>query len=288
LMEIRRPIGVGIVYPENKDRIIEILRQSLIEGQGSMRSSTPTGRMVSAILVPHGPLKAVARPAIAVYRGLLDDPAIHSGRVTLVIVGPNHSELGAPVAVYPGGVWVTPLGEARVDEELAHEIAQVDKYAELDEEAHSYEYSIELQLIFLQFLLGRLDEAPRFVAIATSDIANLDVAESLARSIGEASKKLGRRVIVVATSEFGYYYSGEESAKASRLVIKCLRRLDADCFYRAIRLHKSTICAPAAIGVAVIYSKNSGCSTVKTIHVKLAAFRKPKFYTPYISTIITC
>jgi len=287
-MWVRRPIGVGIVYPENKDRIIEILRQLLIKEQGSMRSPMLTGRVVSSILAPHGPLKAVARPAIAVYRDLLEDPAFRSGSVTLVIVGPNHSELGAPVAIHPGGVWATPLGEARVDEELAREIARVDKYAELDEEAHSYEYSIELQLIFLQFLLNGLGELPRFVAIAVSDIANPDVAESLARSIGEAAKKLGRRVIVVATSEFGYYYSRKESLKASQLVVKCLKKLDAGCFYSAVRQYNISICAPAAIGAAVIYSKGSGCSTVKTIHVKLAAFRKPEFYTPYISAIITC
>jgi len=285
---IRRPIGVGVVYPENRDRIIEILRQSLIEREGGTRSPTPTGRVVSAILAPHGPLKAVARPAIAVYRGLLEDPVFRSGRVTLVIVGPNHSELGAPVAIYPGGVWVTPLGEARVDDEFASKIARVDKYAVLDEEAHRYEYSIELQLIFLQFLLSGISEVPRFIAIAVSDTANPDVAESLARSIGEAAKKLGRRVMVVATSEFGYYYSREESLKASQLVVKCLRRLDAECFYSAVRQYNTPICAPAAIGVAVIYSKSLGCSTVKTIHVKLTAFRSPRLYTPYISTIITC
>jgi len=281
---VRRPAGVGAVYPSSRDRIVEILRSFIREEP----VSTAEDRRVSAVVAPHGSLKAVAGPAAAVYMRLLQDPDVRGGRATFVIVGPNHSELGAPVAVYPDGVWLTPLGEARVDAELASEIARVDRYAELDEEAHSYEYSAELQLMFLQFLLGGVVGEIRFVAIAVSDIANRDVAESLAQSIAEAARKLGRSVVVIATSEFGYYYSKEEAANASKMLIECLRRLDSECFYRAVKHYNMSLCAPAAIGAAAIYSKRSGCSTIESIHVKLAKFRSPGFYTPYISAAITC
>jgi len=282
---VRRPIGVGAAYSGSRGRIIvDILRYSIRE----IPRTTARGGGVSAAVVPHGPLRAVAGPAAAVYMRLLDDPDVRRGLATFVVVGPNHTELGAPVAVYPGGVWLTPLGEARVDRELAYEIARVDRYAELDEEAHSYEYSTELQLIFLQFLLGEITGEIRFVAIAVSDIANRDVAESLAQSIAEAARKLGRRVVVIATSEFGYYYSKEEAADASRMLIECLKKLDAECFYRAVKYRNISVCAPAALGAATIYSKRSGCSTVEYIRVKLAKFRSLGFYTPYISAAITC
>jgi len=281
---VRRPAGVGAVYPSSRDRIVKILRSFIREEPVSASG----GRRVSAVVAPHGPLRAVAGPAAAVYRRLLDDPDVRSGRTTFVIVGPNHSELGAPVAVYPDGVWLTPLGKAGVDEELAYEIARVDRYAELDEEAHSYEYSAELQLIFLQLLLGEIVGEIRFVAVAVSDISNPDVAESLAQSIAEAAKKLGRRVVIIATSEFGYYYSREEAVNASRMLVECLRKLDDECFYRAVKHRNMSVCAPASIGAAAIYSKISGCTDVESIRVKLAKFRFPGFYTPYISAAITC
>jgi len=281
---VRRPAGVGVVYPSSRDRIVKILRSFIREEPVSASG----GRRVSAVVVPHGPLRAVAGPAAAIYRRLLQDPDIRGGRATFVIVGPNHSELGAPVAVYPDGVWLTPLGEAGVDGELAREIARVDRYAELDEEAHSYEYSAELQLIFLQLILGEIVGEPRFVAIAVSDIANRDVAESLSHSIAEAARKLGRRVVVIATSEFGYYYSREEAVNASRMLVECLRRLDDECFYRSVKHNNMSLCAPAALGVAALYSKISGCSDTEYIRVKFVKFRSPGFYTPYISATITC
>lgn len=286
MTRVRKSAGIGVMYPESRERIIEVLNQSLgeLRSVSSFTPEEPGDKVVSAVVVPHGPLKAVARPAAATYRRILRYRKTDS-YTTFVIVGPNHSELGAPVAVYPDGIWITPLGEARVDEELAQEIARVDRYAELDEEAHRYEYSLELQLIFLQFFLGEID---RFIAVAVSDIANPDVAGSLAQSIVESARRLGRSVVVVATSEFGYYYSRDEAVASSQRLVECLKRLDTECLYKAVKHYNISVCAPAAIGVAAIYSKSFGCSTVKAAKVKLAKFRSLGFYTPYISATIVC
>ena len=37
---------------------------------------------------------------------------------TFVLIGPNHTGLGAPVSIMTKGSWETPLGNVRIDEEL--------------------------------------------------------------------------------------------------------------------------------------------------------------------------
>ena len=44
---------------------------------------------------------------------------------TFVLIGPNHTGLGAGVSLMPKGAWETPLGRVEIDEELAAAIRVV-------------------------------------------------------------------------------------------------------------------------------------------------------------------
>ena len=52
------------------------------------------------------------------------------------------------------GIWRTPLGDVEVDSALADAILHETSIVDVDELAHRYEHSIEVQLPFLQFLYG--------------------------------------------------------------------------------------------------------------------------------------
>ena len=73
---------------------------------------------------------------------------------TVVILGPNHYGVGAPVALSPDDAWKTPLGTLELDEETAREIIRLCGFAREDEPPHLREHSIEVQLPFLQFIGG--------------------------------------------------------------------------------------------------------------------------------------
>lgn len=70
---------------------------------------------------------------------------------TVIILAPNHTGYGAPYSIWPGGLWRTPLGDVRVDEEVVDELVQVCNLAEKDEEAHLYEHAAEVQIPFIQY-----------------------------------------------------------------------------------------------------------------------------------------
>jgi len=121
---VRKPIGVGTIYPGDRDKLEIFLRKTL-RGVDRYRVSGFVDRDIASYIVPHDPLKKITSVALSVYtwlrRGSVD-------RYTYVLIGPNHTELGKPVAVYPGGVWDTPLGRAYIDEEFVEELTRIDIY----------------------------------------------------------------------------------------------------------------------------------------------------------------
>ena len=277
---VRKPIGVGLVYPQEREKLEELLREAFAGLQRGVGEPLRSVGRVLAYIVPHGLLRDVAGVAAAAYQAL----NVRKGIETFVLVGPNHSGQGALVAVYPGGAWVTPLGVARVDEEFAKELASVDDYAELDEEAHEEEYSLELQLLFLQYLLG---ERFRFVAVSVADMANPEIAVSLAKSIATTSRALGREIAVIATSEVGYYPSLRDAERAMSMVAGCVNGLDHECFYRVVRLYNICLCAPAALATATSYSRIVGADVVMAEIVgETTRSNELGQYAPYFSAIL--
>src|SRR5213082_3277473 len=67
-----------------------------------------------------------------------------------VILCPNHTGRGHPLAMMKEGAWRTPLGEVPIDSELAEDLLQEFPALSEDSAAHRYEHAIEVELPFLQ------------------------------------------------------------------------------------------------------------------------------------------
>src|SRR5271154_6050838 len=76
-----------------------------------------------------------------------------------ILLGPRHYPRGEPMAILTEGSFSTPLGDAKIDSELARELASACPRLREDAVAHEREHSLEVQLPFLQ----RLAKDFRFV-----------------------------------------------------------------------------------------------------------------------------
>jgi len=174
---------------------------------------------------------------------------------TFVILGPNHTGAGAPVAVYPEGEWVTPLGKAVIDAELAAEILRRSKVAAPDRSAHESEHSIEVQLPFLQYLFGEVTFVPIAMLYQTPQIA-----KDLANAIVEAAKELGRDVVVIASTDMSHYEPHELAVRKDRLVLDKIEALDPEGLYDAVLTKNISMCGPGPTMVMLYFSKALGAT----------------------------
>jgi len=133
----RLPAVAGRFYPGTAEALKQMVKGFI----------TPGVEQVNAlgILSPHAGLIYSGAVAGAVYsRVALPD--------TIILIGPNHTGLGAPVSIMSEGVWETPLGAVPIETNLARSILSRSPRFREDSLAHIHEHSLEVQLPFIQFL----------------------------------------------------------------------------------------------------------------------------------------
>jgi len=180
---------------------------------------------------------------------------------TYVIIGPNHTGLGEIVSVYPSGVWVTPLGEVEVDTELARTIISASSFAAPDEKAHLYEHSVEVQVPFLQYLFGdRFRIVPIVVYEQTPEIA-----EDLGKAILEAAEKIGRDIVVIASSDFTHYEPHDVAVAKDKLAIEAILELDPLKLYQTIQKYSISMCGPGPVMAMLYHARELGAKNAELL-----------------------
>jgi len=170
---------------------------------------------------------------------------------SFVVIGPNHTGYGTPISVSAED-WQTPLGTIENDIELSMKIAS-NSFIKIDESAHRYEHSVEVQLPFLQYVV----EKPKVVFICMGD-QSIDAANILSGAIISASESLKRNVAVIASSDFNHYESAEVAKRKDIPAIGALEKLDYDGFNDLLRKADDTACGYGPITVAAMVAKKRG------------------------------
>ena len=106
----------------------------------------------------------------------------------MVILCPNHTGVGEPLAIMSEGAWHTPLGDVAIDAAMANELKSRMSLLAEDQEAHRYEHALEVQLPFLQVLAPGFQFVP--ITVGTS---NFEVLSALGVVIGSVAAEAGGR-----------------------------------------------------------------------------------------------
>ncbi len=171
---------------------------------------------------------------------------------TYVIIGPNHTGMGEPIAVSKQD-WRTPLGIVKNDAELANQIISASPSITADEEAHMEEHSIEVQLPFLQSVVA----SPRCVFICMGR-QSYDLSYELAMAIGKAEQKLKRNVTVIASSDMNHYESAETAGSKDMPALRAIERLEAKQFHELIKKSHDSACGYGPMAVSALFGFDHG------------------------------
>ncbi len=266
---IRYPAVAGSFYPAD-DTLIEMLEEFF-----SDLGEEGNERRITAGVAPHAGYVFSGYTASRTYKAIFEDGLPE----TFVILGPNHTGLGSPIAVYPEGEWLTPLGSIEVDSEMAKAIAKLSGIADLDDLAHKYEHSIEVQVPFIQYLAEKAGKDVQIVPI-TLGIQDEEVSRALGKAIFEASKELDRDVVVIASTDFMHYgpvygyvpfraRADELPHRIKEWDFRLIRRIldfDVDGLFRELREIRHTMCGPGGVGTAIVYSRLAGAVEAELLH----------------------
>jgi AmmeMemoRadiSam system protein B len=153
-----RPAAVaGLFYPAS-DTTLRATVQHLLDAAPS--APTPRApRAPRALIVPHAGYVYSGAAAAAAYRVLAAWPQ-HYTRA--VVLGPPHRRAVRGIASVSVSAFDGPLGRVRIDR-TALDDALARSAVVVDDAAHAEEHAIEVQLPFLQTLLGDFSLVPLLV-----------------------------------------------------------------------------------------------------------------------------
>jgi AmmeMemoRadiSam system protein B len=178
---------------------------------------------------------------------------------TAIIFGPNHTGQGSAISIMNEGIWRTPLGDVQIDTPLADQIMHESKIIDLDDSAHMFEHSIEVQLPFLQYLYG---SAFRFVPIC---FLMQDLESS--REVGQAIAKalMNKNAIIIASSDMTHYEPQRNAEKKDKLVIEAIEKMDESQLYSAVENYGISACGYGPIIALITSAKTLGAKNAKLL-----------------------
>ena len=260
-MKVRRPTQAGAFYEGDAKALKTQIENCFLQevGPKKLPKFNKNGpRAVVGLVCPHAGYLFSGAVAANAYYELAQDGKPD----TVVILGPNHTGYGSALALMNEGVWRTPLGDVEIDGETANQIVQETRLVDVDNLAHRFEHSIEVQLPFLQYLYG---SEFKFVPVCfqLQDLSSaVEVGKALVKVI--ASKN----AVVIASSDMTHYEPQGNAAAKDLAALKAVEAMDEKRFYSIIEAQNVTACGYGPIAAVITYAKGLGAKEAKLLCYK--------------------
>ncbi len=179
---------------------------------------------------------------------------------TFVLLGPNHTGLGATVSLMSQGEWEIPSAVLKIDEKLGRKVLANTSLAFDDAQAHIFEHSIEVQLPFIAYLSKDVKILPIAVMSAT-----LEECRSLGGAIAKSIEDTAARVVIVASSDMSHFVSDSAARKKDRLAIDRVLSLDPEGLFNVVRREQITMCGYLPATIMLFACKSLGASKASLV-----------------------
>jgi AmmeMemoRadiSam system protein B/AmmeMemoRadiSam system protein A len=208
MLTIRPAAVAGLFYPGDSAELKRTVADLLAHAPAAEAMCAP-----KALIVPHagyvysGPVAASAYARLSGLRGRIR---------RVVLLGPTHRVYVRGLALPEADRFATPLGEVELDREGMRRLAglpQVIKSAS----AHQMEHSLEVQLPFLQQVLGDFQLLPLAVGEATA----AEVADVLERVWG------GDETLIVISSDLSHFLPDALARRVDGDTVDAILALDS-------------------------------------------------------------
>lgn len=249
--DIRKAAVAGSFYPASAVD----LAKTLAELFAGVEKAAVIGRPF-ALIAPHAGYPYSGRTAAKAYK-LLEGEEYD----TVVIVSPSHTMFFKGCAVYGGGGYQTPLGVVETDYELASRIASIHPAVFFSNLGHASgstrgEHALEVQLPFLQIVLGRF----KLVAIVMGD-QEPDSINGLAEVLASTLKNTN--TLLVASTDLSHFHSEKEARKLDSAIQQAIEKFDPELLTRALESGKGEACGGGVVTTIMRAAKRLGATEVK-------------------------
>lgn len=243
---MRQPAVADRFYPGSPQSLSRTMTELFKAAQRTEKSKA------RAVVSPH---------AGYVYSGQLAAETFLAIEVpkTVIVLGPNHHGQGQAVAL-SATPWDMPLGRVPIAMAFTERLLRNSTEIKIDETAHRFEHSLEVQLPFLQTLQPELSIVPLVLRRISYSLCE-DVAKSLAKVITESDQE----VLMVASSDMSHYEPRVVTEKKDRSALTCIEKLDPYQLYRTVFDRNISMCGVIPVVISLLTAIACGAKQAKII-----------------------
>jgi len=200
---IRPPAVAGSFYSDRPSRLAaaveNLLEQAADAGLGPVR----------ALIAPHAGYRYSGPVAASAFRQLAAGDA--SRPPTVYLLGPAHYVPVESIALSPAEAFETPLGLVRQNRAAIDALLARGPAYQLDAPAHQPEHSLEVELPFLQTVLGDFDL-----------VAMLCGLPDAAQTAADLAQQLLPGDLVVVSSDLSHFHPYETAQRLDRAFLEAV------------------------------------------------------------------
>lgn len=245
---LRKSVIAGSWYPGNPS----ILKKDISDFINSVPDAQLDGEIVS-VIAPHAGYVYSGQVAAHAYKNIRGKKYD-----AVIVIGPSHRVAFPGISIFSAGGYETPLGVVPVDEELAGLIKKNSRIISDLPAAHLQEHSIEIQLPFLQYVLGNFS----FVPLVMGD-QNASACKELAQAICNCVQD--RKILIVGSSDLSHFHGYNEAVKLDGVALKHLQENDALGLLARLENGTTEACGGGPMAVAMLVASMMGATQARVL-----------------------
>jgi len=267
--DIRRSVIAGTWYPGQPD----VLRRTLESYLADAEKVELEGEL-KALISPHAGYAYSGPTAAYAYKQLEDGPAFD----TVVVLSPVHQAYLGRFAVTKASYYETPLGLVEVNAEL---VEALGREVSLNRVGFDGEHSLEIQLPFLQHVLGTFTLLPVMLGEPLTSERGLAASRELSAALAKLLRD--REALIVASTDLSHLYNYNDVVRHDRVMIELVERFDVEGLARALMEGRCHACGGAPVVAALLTAQALGANRAKVLHYTnsgdVTGNRRPGSYT---------
>lgn len=214
---------------------------------------------IIGMVAPHAGLMYSGPVAGAVYSSIVFPD-------TFILIGPNHTGLGAPISLMDSGEWEIPTAIFQIDEKISHRIAMNVPIVTREAKAHMFEHSLEVQLPFIAHFSGKVKIVPIIMLSASVEDCRI-VGEGIAKAVNSA----GYSVVVAASSDMSHYVPDSVARQKDKKAIDRMLSLDPQGLYETVVKERISMCGYLPATAMLYAAKALGAQSARLVKYTTSA-----------------
>ena len=245
LKNVRHSVIAGSWYPGTEGQ----LRKTVQGYLDNVERTEPDGELVG-LISPHAGYIYSGQVAAYAYKQL--EGASYDA---VAVISPVHRMFMGRFAATSAAAYGTPLGLVEVDAEL---VEAVDQEIGLTRVSQDNEHSLEIQLPFLQVVLGEFKLLP--IMMGDQDLSSC---QKLATALAKILK--GKSVLLVASTDLSHFHNYDAAVRLDEIILERVGASDPEGLANDLRRGKCEACGGGPVIAVMLAAQELGANKAKVL-----------------------